>query len=71
MNRRNQFLTGAIAAILTFGTLTLTLGARHNGNWAHHGLRHHHGYGHNNDNCDGEGKSGDANPKDTERQNEL
>ena len=43
MNRGTKFITGVIAAVLTFTTLTLTLGERkwqHRGDYWHDG--HHH-----------------------------
>jgi len=65
-----RFLTGVVAALMTFGILTLTLGARHNGHWEDGGFRNHYDHGHH-DNCDENGKSQDRGDKDTEKPNEL
>lgn len=57
MNRGSNFLIGLVAAIITFGALTLTLGpkhavwGRHHHGW--HGARHHDN--HNDHACIDEG----------------
>lgn len=68
MQRRNQFITAALTAALTFGVLTLTLGQRHYDAWhGHHGYTHghHHDNHHNCDDHSHEKQKGDSS------QNEL
>lgn len=52
MKRSSEFLVALVAALITFGALTLALGPRQFG-WRGH---HHHGHGpyHSHDSCSGE-----------------
>ena len=68
MNRGNQFIIGAVAAVLTFATLTLTLGERHRGHWGEHGFRH--GYHHHDGSHDHHDEHNDKSENDSS-QNSL
>lgn len=54
MKPRNKFLIGLAAALITFGTLSATVGhsmRQHCGHHSHHGCEQHHG-GWNNQHAD-------------------
>lgn len=70
MNRGMNFITGAVAAALTFATLTLTLGERSHSQWGHrdgYWQGHHHHSG----SCTPDGKENKEAPDAGDQKNGL